>query len=593
MERQSSVKEVHKLNKQDYSGLYKALCAKLGEKNPFAKFSIGPGVYVWSDHRCQWHRMVDASELKQKVIQGALYQTETDMAEVIGAKTAQMLCTTPDDSYIYYNDDEGDVKILLTGWGFKKPVRKEGTFSKEPIKQKNPIRVSFSFDGNPMRNYEFGLRLPRQMKVLKTGDNGYYFFDNMKVGEHYVVTDLADGRDFPLLVVEGKSSYDFDLTKFAPLTISATRDGAPLANEPVVVDFHGKQYQATTNAQGCAEISLPLYDEASVAATMLDQTETTQLTDDGGQIVFSFESEKPEEKPQVEIQVSVMKDGEMLPSQPVVINYGDKRLERTTGPDGVLSMKMEEVPQGPCTVSVEGYAPQMKRLVNNAINQYVFEKTTATDNQHLTPCVVVKKKSGEVVGSYPIEVTYHDAKNHYQTDDKGVAALPEMKAGETMTVEDGVHHDNKAEYVLDKDQQEYVFFIPEEEVKQIKVMVRNTKGEPLVCQSVKFEQQGQQAKTVQLDENGDTFFEEGLSKLDTPVVATINKGSNQTQYAPISFTLEQDEYEYLLQEKTEKAGYGWWIVVVEVLVALATLWLLIVVWPFFEDFCSRMFHVIY
>lgn len=106
-----------------------------------------------------------------------------------------------------------------------------------------------------------------------------------------------------------------------------------------MVDFHGKQYQATTNAQGCAEISLPLYGEASVAATMLDQTEATQLTDDGGQIVFSFESEKPEEKPQVEIQVSVMKDGAMLPSQPVVINYGDKRLERTTGLDGVLSMK--------------------------------------------------------------------------------------------------------------------------------------------------------------------------------------------------------------------------------------------------------------
>ena len=75
MERQSSVKEVHKLNKQDYSGLYKTLCAKLGEKNPFAKFSIGPGVYVWSDHRCQWQRIVDASVLKQKANQEALYQT--------------------------------------------------------------------------------------------------------------------------------------------------------------------------------------------------------------------------------------------------------------------------------------------------------------------------------------------------------------------------------------------------------------------------------------------------------------------------------------------------------------------------------------
>ena len=67
MERKSSVKDVHQYIKQDYPELYKTLCTELGESNPFAKFSIGAGNYVWTDNRCKWSRMIDASELKQSM----------------------------------------------------------------------------------------------------------------------------------------------------------------------------------------------------------------------------------------------------------------------------------------------------------------------------------------------------------------------------------------------------------------------------------------------------------------------------------------------------------------------------------------------
>ena len=98
MERKSSVKDVHQYIKQDYPELYKALCSKLGESNPFAKFSIGAGNYVWSDNRCKWNRMIDASELKQSIIHESLNQTKADVATIIGSKTAEALFTTPDNS---------------------------------------------------------------------------------------------------------------------------------------------------------------------------------------------------------------------------------------------------------------------------------------------------------------------------------------------------------------------------------------------------------------------------------------------------------------------------------------------------------------
>ena len=600
MERKSSVKDIHKYINQDYSELYKTLCAKLGVSNPFARFSIGAGNYVWLDNRCQWNRMIDASELKQSIIHESLSQTKAEVATKIGSKTAEALFTTPDNSYIYYNDDNGDVKILITGWGFKKPVRIVSGPDTTTVPQKNPISISFSYDGERLKNYEFGLRLAKQVKRLNTDNNGLYVFDNLKVGENYVVTDINNNKDFSLNIVEGQSLYDYDVTKYTTLDVSAISDDQPITGEVVGITYHGKKYDTTTNANGHATIQLPLYDGESVTASMRDKDECTRISGDGGKIEFVFKTEKPiePEKKFVEIQISVMKDSEILPSQPVTISYGGTSFDGITDAKGIFQKQMEEIPDATCTVSIPGYKSQSKTLDSNCLNIFVFEKTTAQTPPAdvFNPYILVKRENGDVINNYPVSVEYEGNVTNYVSNSEGIVALSDMEDGKMMKVTDEINLDNVVDYTLDKEQKEYVFIIPEEEKeepKDIRVMFRDLKGNPIVCNNVTFRQDGKPELTIQLDDNGNAFFKDDTFDLNAPLSAHINGWSNAEQYPPIPFTLEKDEYEYLLQEKEPKTKSTWWKILLEilaVLVAISSLWLL---WPFFEGFCLGMFESIY
>lgn len=600
MERKSSIKDVHKYIKQDYPELYKTLCSKLGENNPFAKFSIGAGNYVWSDNRCQWSRMIDASELKQSIIIDSLNQTKADVAAIIGSKTAEALFTTPDNSYIYYNDNNGEVKILVTGWGFKKPVRVVVGPETTMTSHKNPISISFSYDGDRLKNYEFGLRLAKQVKRLSTDSSGLYVFDNLKVGENYVVTDINSSKDFQLNITEGQSLYDFDVTKYSALNISAISDDQPINGERVEILYHGRRYDTTTDGNGHATIQLPLYEGESVTASMRDKNESTRISESGGNIEFVFKTEKPVEpdKKFVNIQVSVMKDSEMLPSQPVTIGYGGVTFEGITDSNGTFSKQLEEIPNEVCTVNTPGFESQSKLLNCNELNKFVFEKTTAKTptKDVFNPFILVKRENGDVVDNYPIAVEYDENITDFFSNAEGIVALSDFEDGKTMKVIDKNNLDNVADYTLDKEQKEYVFIIPEEEkeeTKDIKVMFRDLKGNPVVCSNVIFRQEGKPELKAQLNADGDTFFKEGIFDVNSPMTVHIIGWSNSEQYPPIPFTLEDDEYEYLLQEKESETKSTWWKILLEILaclIAIASLWLL---WPFFEGFCQGMFESIY
>lgn len=600
MERKSSVKDVHQYIKQDYPELYKTLCSKLRESNPFAKFSIGAGNYVWSDNRCKWSRMIDASELKQSIIHESLNQTKADVATKIGSKTAEALFTTPDNSYIYYNDDNGEVKILIAGWGFKKPVRIVSGPDTTTLSQKNPISISFSYDGDRLKNYEFGLRLAKQVKRLSTDGSGLYVFDNLKVGENYVVTDINSGQDFQLNIIEGQSLYDFDVTRYSTLNVSAVSDDQPIIGESVEILYNGKRYDTTTDGNGHATIQLPLYDGESVIASLRDKNESTRISETGGSIDFVFKTENPEElaKKFVDIQISVMKDGEMLPSQPVTISYGGVTIEGITDSNGIFSKQIEEIPNELCTVDTHGFESQSKLLNCNDLNKFVFEKTTdkTPTKDVFNPFILVKRENGDVVDNYPIAVEYDENITDHVSNAEGIVALSDFEDGKTMKVTDKNNSDNVTHYTLDKEQKEYVFIIPEEEkeeTKDIKVMFRDLKGNSIVCSNVIFRQEGKPELKAQLNADGDTFFKEGIFDVNSPMTVHIIGWSNSEQYPPIPFTLEENEYEYLLQEKEPKTKSTWWKIILEILaclIAIASLWLL---WPFFEGFCQGMFESIY
>ena len=594
MERKSSVKDIHQYIKQSYSELYKTLCTELGESNPFAKFSIGAGNYVWSDNRCRWSRMIDASELKQSIIHDALNQLKADVANKVGSKTAEALFTTPDNSYVYYNDNNGDIKILVAGWGFKKPVRVAIGPETTTVSPKNPISISFSYDGERLKNYEFGLRLAKQIKRLSTESSGLYAFDNLKVGEVYSIIDINSGKDFQLNIIEGQSLYDFDVTKYVSLNISAIIDHQPINRETVEISYHGKKYDTTTDDNGHATIQLPLHHGETVTATLRGKEESTCISENGGEIEFVFKTETPvdPEKKLVDVQIIVMKDGEMLPSQPVTISYGEGVIEGITNANGSLQKRLEEIPNEMCTVTVPGFESQSKQLDSNELNKFVFEKTADVFN----PYIIVERENGDVVDNYPISVEYEGNVTDYVSNSEGIVALSNLEDGKTIKVTDGINSDNIKEYILDKEQKEYIFIIPdktEEESKEIKVMFRDLNGNPIVCSNVVFRQDGKPELAAQLNADGDIFFEEGIFDVNSPMSVLINGWKNSEQYSPIPFTLDEDEYEYLLQEEEAKTKYTWWKILLEILTCLAVITLLFQLWPFFERICLRMYDIVY
>lgn len=602
MERKSSIKDVHKVIQKDLTELYKTLNNKLGIDNPFAKFSIGGGFYLWSDIRCQWYQMISVDDFEQDIVRNALFQTKNDVAAKLGEKTAEMLFTTPDDSYIYYNDVNGQIRILVAGWGFNKPVRISGSGDVDELSKKDPITLSFSCDGDKLQNYEFGIQLPKQVKRLRTDNAGLYKFSNLKVGDRFTIKDLRTNKDFILCVAEGQSHYDYDVTVYSTLSLKAEQGNQPIAGEEANITYNGKDYHVVTDVNGVASIKLPIHEGVSINAILREQTKSDVINADGNKMVFSFE--KPTEESEIDIEVSVIENSHSVANASVDIEYNGNNYTGTTNGNGIFTQHVFVVEGKSCMASVTGFESQSKELKKDRVNVFRFEKTTVMSPEppipptphnipvFFTPYIRIEGDNGFIGSKYPISVECDGVLTEYVSDENGIAQLPEMEEGKNMKVIDGLNPDNTAEYELRSDQLEYVFHVPyepKEDERDIKVMFRDYEGKPIKCDRIRFQQDNNCERLATLDEDGNTFFAKDTFKMGESITATIMGGNRD--FESITFTLDENEYEYLLQEKHTKSS--WWKILQQVLAILVTIVALWFLWSAFTGFCSGMFDIIY
>lgn len=595
MERKSSVKEVHKVIQKDISELHKTLSQKLGADNPFAKISIGSGYYSWSDTRRKWNQLISASDLEQNIVRDALLETKTRIAPLIGGnENAELLFTVPDDSYIYYNDDEGDVKILLAGWGFKKPVRISGGPDGGALKKNTPVSLSFSYDGELIPSYEFGIRIPSQIKKFKTDITGHYNFNNLTQKELFL-KDFVTGKDFHLVVEEGRVEYDFDVTIHTNLFFNATENDEPLKGEAISVLYHGKSYVVTTNDNGTASIQLPFYQDEQVTATLRDKVQTEIVTTDNNRFEFAFE--KIEEKSVSEIEVLVIENGNPIKDKSINIIYAGKQYYGLTNLQGKFTQTVEFVAGEVCKVSIPDFEPQSKALEESSVNTFYFEKKDVIEPSvepepiKFSPHILIEGDNGFVGSKYPISVTYNGIINDYVSDESGVVYLPELEEGKVMLVTDKLHPTNTEHYELKSEQEEYVFHVPYESTEgdgKIKVMLRNADGLPIKCDHVRFVQEDGTEVFATLDSDGDTYFSEDSFKEEVPIHVSI-LGADKT-YEPFDFCLERNENEYLLQEKR----VTWWLsLLLQILLVLASIAVAYLLWQFAKVLFASTFLGLY
>lgn len=592
MERKSSVKEVHKVIQRDLSELYKTLQKQLGQDNPFAKISIGNGYYLWADNRCQWNQLISASDFERSIIQDALLKTKEHVASKIGA-IADLLFTTPDDSYIYYNNDEGKVKVLVTGWGFKKPVRGTGGPDIGKLTKNTPVNISFSYDGEKLPMYEFGVQIPTQIKKFKTDKAGNYHFNNLTQKELFL-KDFVTGKDFHLVVEEGRTEYDFDITIYTKLLIKATLDNNPLVGEQVTIQYYGKNYEVSTDSNGSAIVQLPLHENEQVIANLRDQSQSATILPGVNNIDFTFET--PIEDVFTDIEVSIMEDSKPAIGKSVTIKYAGKQYDGITNERGLFVQQVKVVVSESCSVYVHDYETQSKVLQETSINVFRFEKTTTPvkpqdDTIMFNPHILIEGDNGFIGSKYPISVEYYGVSKDYISDDNGIVQLPEMEDGKIMKVTDGLNPDNKAEYELEAEQLEYVFHVPYEktvEESKIKVMLRDVDGKPIKCDRIRFMQENTNDVLTTLDNNGDTYLGIDTFKIDKPISVSI-QGSSKP-YDPFTFSLDKNENEYLLQEKNKNS---WLNTLLQILLVLASITIIYLLWPISEEIFLNTFEAIY
>ena len=601
MEKKSSVKEVYKTIKQDLPELHKILCNKLGEDNPFAKISLGAGFYAWTDDRCQWHSLLEASDFKQETVNSALFKLKNKIAGILGEKTADALFTVPDDSYIYYYDDAEETRILITGWGFKKPIRVVSEGDKGSFKKKNPISLSFLYDGERLPKYEFGIRLTKQLKRLSTDNDGYYKFKALKVGEHFTLVDLNKGNDLKLSIIESKSQYDFDVTAYTTINVSVSENELPLQSEDISLSYHNKDYQLKTDSAGNAKIEVAYHEGEIVSASVRDQNKQQAIDATENHISFAFESpfeEPPLQPKNTDISISVLFNSQGVSNQKVVITYGDNIYESQTDDNGKFIQNVEFQENANCEVSVIGYEPQSKLLGPEIENIFVFDKTEQPKEERkkeekeetpFTPYIVVKRKDGSVVPDYSINITKPNDHQVAMSDDAGIVQVTDVFPGDNITVTDTNHPEISCSYLLDANQIEYVFFIEEDIIPLIKLIFRDVNDNAISCEEVNLHQDGVEDINSPLDEDGVTYIESDHFKTGVPVEITFKGWKDE--YKPVPFTIDKDEYEYLIQEKAPKTS--WKRRMLEILLGVLTAILCFILWPLIEAIVTGFANEIY
>lgn len=209
---------------------------------------------------------------------------------------ADKVLSYPDDSYVFYKTDpQGRLLIRLTAWGYRHPVKIDGTGAGgmlTPQVKKEPVSFYVTYGGKPMGGKAFKLNgMPR-----KTDAKGSYEVGPLPLGYEFDVE--INGTVHHVVVTEGMGPVTFDATVFADLEVRAILDGQPYVNAQVMVSYGGQQLRLVTDGSGCASAQLPLNTEGQQCSVTIDaQSQMKPLSETTTSFTFDFVTPQPEPEP--------------------------------------------------------------------------------------------------------------------------------------------------------------------------------------------------------------------------------------------------------------------------------------------------------
>lgn len=318
----------------------------------FGSPSVGAGTLLWTLEGDDWIAFSDLDDTT-KAQAAAIFNEKRGRTidSLNGSSLTDSIFTVPDSKYIFFRKLDSTPEVAITCWGYRYPNLKDGAELETWIKKlpKQKVIISFSWAGNKISDFPFKFNsYPRH-----TGLDGLFVVDQpLPVGSVYTLESMA-GNNYELTVIQGKSDYDYDLTKYFSISITVEKDEVPLENQEINVTFANKTQRLNTDAMGKADLKLPLerdqygdikYPQSDCTVTCIDdsQSKTPKRADEVLEFKFNFKTPAVEESEVVK--------------EPEVVLPPEKEVEKVVPPEkefiGITILDYEKYPVKEMSVSL-------------------------------------------------------------------------------------------------------------------------------------------------------------------------------------------------------------------------------------------------
>jgi hypothetical protein len=218
----ASISEVHKLVAWNIgSEANERLAAILGpDIKYFANVRTGLDQYQWLANSTGWIPLsaissTDASrstEVNQRLTE-VRAMLRTKLLSQLTEQQCDAILTVPNHDYIFYKiDPDGEIQLLFTGWGFTNKRAEKPIIITDSTHE---VKIAFrGTNGEILPNHPFYYN----NKSYQTGEDGYLFFGNVKVGSEVTLTCAKTGKAFTFTIDNVTTNYYFDVD-FKPTVV--------------------------------------------------------------------------------------------------------------------------------------------------------------------------------------------------------------------------------------------------------------------------------------------------------------------------------------------------------------------------------------
>ena len=314
----------------------------------FAPMAIGSRGYKWSTNETGWLPMTHANAAQEAAIKLQLDQLRERVRARMSDKPAlaEAFLSLPSDGnkYIFFKEDGGALRILITGWGFSNSRKPAPTVIVGPAKRTAPkVTAGFTVDGVLQPGRQFQVEsVGGNLKTLATGPDGLYDFGQQNLDTAISVVDTQSGRRFSFVVTENAQPHLFDVTQMAPVTVMVTLEGQPQPGQEATLSYNGRTSRLTTDQNGRATQTVTYLPGQEISVTVGDETlaAPVRLTDN----IFTFEHFAPPAPPvppapDTTAQIRTVDSmGQPVADFPLNVNINGMDIRGVSDPTGVYAI---------------------------------------------------------------------------------------------------------------------------------------------------------------------------------------------------------------------------------------------------------------